>query len=308
MLKQYLTRLTGTRRLTLIVGSAMLASLALASAAMAEKGEYAAFAHCPTSTAGVEGCLTSRTESGGITIKKTSVPIVATQTLQGGFGEANEETGQMPFYGATNGETLSKTPQKVPGGLLELVKCNEITGNGLIEKGLRATCEAIFENKVTGVNATTELAAPASSIYLNEFALEEELPYPPYPPALVLPVKIHLENTLLGSSCYIGSSSEPIELALTTGTTSPPAPNKPIKGKLGKKTSRAGGRILVIKENSLVGNAFSVPKASGCGLFGLLDGTIDSKLGLPSAAGNNTATLNNTVEQAGAGAVEEELG
>jgi hypothetical protein len=147
----------------------------------------------------------------------------------GGFGEANEETGQMPFYGASNGETLSKTPQKVPGGLLELVKCNEITGNGLIEKGLRATREAIFENKVTGVNATTELAAPASSIYLNEFALEEELPYGPYPPALVLPVKIHLENTLLGSSCYIGSSSEPIELALTSGTTSPPAPNTAVQ-------------------------------------------------------------------------------
>jgi hypothetical protein len=155
------------------------------------------------------------------------------------------------------------------------------------------------------VNATLELAAPASSIYFNEFALESELPYPPYPPALVLPARIHLENSLLGSECYINSSSEPIELALTTGTTSPPAPNKSIKGKLGELTSKSGGEILVIKNNTLVGNSFAVGKAHGCGLFGLLDGLIESKLGLPSPAGENTAILNNTIEQAGHNAVEE---
>lgn len=290
----------------LVVAVVFGAPAAALSAPSAMAGEYAAFAQCPYSTSGVEGCLVSRTESGEVVIgnkkeakEKTAVPIVATQTLQGGFGEANPETGQMPFYGAKNGITLSKTPQKVPGGLLGLVKCNEIS-----EPLLRIACEWAFENAVTGVNATTELAEPASSIYLNEFALEEQLPYPPYPPALVLPVKIHLENWLLGSECYIGSSSEPIELALTTGTTDPPAPNKAIKGKLGEITSRAKGRILVITDNSLVGNAFSVGKVHGCGL-GLLDGIVESKLGLPSPAGENTAILNNTVEQTSAGAVEE---
>jgi hypothetical protein len=271
-------------------------------------GEFAVFAQCPYSTAGVEGCLVSRTESGEIVIgsgtEKTAVPIVNTQTLQGGFGEANETTGQMPFYAAKNGVTLSKTSQRVPGGLLG-IKCAEIKGEGKHEKELRKACEAAFEEGLLGVYATPELAVPASSIYLNEFALDAELPFPPYPPALVLPVKIHLENSVLGGECYIGSSSEPIELALTSGTTSPPAPNTAIKGKRGKLTSRGEGRILVIKENSLVGNAFSVGKAHGCGLFGLLDGLIESKLGLPSPAGENTAILNNTIEQASAGAVEE---
>jgi hypothetical protein len=292
---------TQSRRLVIAAALMALAALGMASSALATPGgEFAVFKQCPIGTAGLKGCLVSRTESGEIKIGSTAVPIVATQTLQGGFGNPNPETGQQPFYGAVNGETFSKTAQKVPGGLLDFVKCNEIK-NIL----LRISCEAIFENGLTGVNAVTELAKPASSIYFNEFALESELPYPPYPPALVLPVKIKLENPLLGGECYIGSNSEPIELALTTGATSPPAPNKSIKGKLGELTSKAGGEILVIKHNTLVGNAFAVGKAHGCGLLGVLDGLIESKLGLPSAAGKNTAMLNNTVEQAGHDAVEE---
>jgi hypothetical protein len=296
-----------------VVGALAVAIAAFgAPVAMAEPtGEFSVFKECPIGSPGLKGCLVSRTESGEIVIgnkkeakEKTAVPIVNTQTLQGGFGNPNPETGQEPFYGAKNGETLSKTPQRVPGGILG-IKCAEITGEGTHEKELRKACEKTFEEGLLGVHATLELAAPASDIYLNEFALESELPYPPYPPALVLPAKIHLENSLLGSECYINSNSEPIELALTTGATSPPAPNTSIHGKLGEMTGKDGGEILVITDNTLVGNAFAVGKAHGCGLFGLLDGLIESKLGLPSPAGENTAILNNTVEQAGHDAVEE---
>jgi hypothetical protein len=301
-------------RQTLFLTVACGASLAAVSvpSAMAEpKGEFSVFKECPLSNASVDGCIVSRSESGEIVIgnkkeakEKTVVPIVNTQTLQGGFGNPNPETGQEPFYGATNGETLSKTSQRVSGGLLG-IKCAEIKGEGTHEKEARKACEKAFEEGPLGVYETTELAVPASYIYFDEFALESELPYPPYPPALVLPVKVKLENALFGSECYIGSSSEPIELALTTGSTTPPAPNKSIKGKLGEKSSKAGGEILVIKNNTLVGNAFAVGKAHGCGLFGLLDGLIESKLGLPSPAGENTAILNNTVEQAGRNGIEE---
>jgi hypothetical protein len=299
---------TQSRRFVIAAALMALAAMGLASSAIAAepKGEFKVFKECPVGTEAVVGCLVSRSESGEIVIgnkkeakEKTAVPIVATQTLQGGFGEANEATGQQLFYGAKNGETFSKTGQKVPGGLLDFVKCNEI--KNIIVK---IACEAIFENGVTGVTAVTELAKPASNIYLNEFALEEELPFPPYPPALVLPVKIKLENPLLGSGCYIGSEAEPIELALTTGATSPPAPNKSIHGTLGELNSKERGKILVITGNKLVGNAFAVGKAHGCGLLGILDGLIESKLGLPSPAGENTAILNNTVEQANASAVK----
>jgi hypothetical protein len=309
-MKKYIggvARLSGRTLLMTVALGAMLAAIAVPAAMAEPTGEFSVFKECPIGTAGLKGCLVSRSESGEIVIgnkkeakEKTAVPIVNPQTLQGGFGKPNLETGQQPFFGAKNGETFSKTGQKVPGGVTDFVKCNEI-GNFIV----RTLCEWVFENGVTGVTAVTELAKPASDIYLNENALQSEFPYPPYPPALVLPVKIKLENDLFGSECYIGSSSEPIELALSTGPTSPPEPNKSIHGKLGELGSKAEGQILVIKNNTLVGNSFAVGKVHGCGLFGVLDGLIESKLGLPSPAGENTAILNNTVEQAGSGAVEE---
>jgi len=300
-------RLGGRTLLATVALGAMLSAIAVPAAMAEPKGEFKVFNQCPIGTEGVKGCVVSRTESGEIVIgnkkeakEKTAVPIVNTQTLQGGFGNPNPETGQQQFYGAKNGETFSKTGQKVPGGLADLVKCNEISNT--IE---RVLCEGFFENGLTGVTAVTELSQPASDIYLNEAALESELPFPPDPPALTLPIKVKLENPLLGGECYIGSESEPIDLSLTTGATSPPAPNKSIKGKLGELTSKSEGEILVIKKNTLVGNAFAVGKAHGCGLLGILDGLIESKLGLPSPAGENTAILSNTVEQAGHNAVEE---
>jgi hypothetical protein len=276
---------------TLAITTALVvsfAALGVSTAAATPKGEYAVFAQCPLSNPELVGCLVSRTESGHITINTTEVPIVKTQTLQGGFEEI-EATHATPFVGAADGETLSKTPQKVPGGLLDLVKCNEIKGEGFFEKLERGACELIFENKTTGVNATTELAAPASSIGLNEFALLTESGT-----ALSLPVKVKLENPLLGNECYIGSNSSPIVINLTSGTSGS------VKGKAGKLSSKAEGGILVIKENTLVNNTFSAPKATGCGEFFsfLLDPIINGKLGLPSGEGKNTAVLNNTIEQA----------
>jgi len=282
---------------TMLVTAALVASLAVmgVSSAMATpKGEYAVFAQCPLSNPETTACLVSRSESGHITINKTEVPIVKTQTLQGGI---HEHKGVETFIGAANGETLSKTPQKVPGGLFDLVNCNEIKGEGFWEKIERGACEAIFENpNSTGVFATTELAAPASSIGINETNLLIE-----NGTALSLPVKVKLENPLLGNECYIGSNAHPMVIELTSGTSGS------AKGKLGEISSKAEGGILLIQNNTLVNNTFVAPKVTGCGEFFsfLLDPIIDAKLGLESGKGQNTAVLNNTIEQAGAGIVKE---
>src|SRR5580692_8046423 len=134
----------------LFVGVVVVASLAIVGvpAAMATpKGGYAVFAQCPIHGAGVNGCIYSPTESGYTKIGKTEVPIVSTQVLQGGLLEETE-----PFVkhlaGALNGETLTKTAQKVPGGLAGLVECDKIK-----EFLLRISCELFFENSFTGVNA-----------------------------------------------------------------------------------------------------------------------------------------------------------
>jgi hypothetical protein len=276
----------------LAAASVLAITVAAASAAPAlaksPTGLYALFSQCPRFTAGVSECVNAQTKSGEVVLGKQAVPISNTITLQGGakINEAGEET----FVGALNGQTLSKSPQKVPGGLLDLVKCNEIT-NPLV----RLACELVFENGVTGVNATTELAGSATSVGISKNNLING-----EGAALTLPVKIHLENAFLGGNCYIGSNSAPIVWHLTTGTTSPPAPNKPISGAGGELEFPDGLNLIVLKESVIVDNSFAAPEATGCGI---LDTIIDGKLGIPAASGKNTAILRSTLEDATAEAV-----
>lgn len=282
----------------LLVAASMVASLAIlgvSSALATPKGEYSVFEQCPTGIKTLSGCVVSRTESGAVTIGKQEVPIVNTQTLQG--GTENVGPGVKHLVAALDGETLTKTPQKVPGGLSGLVKCNEIKGEGFWEKLERAGCEAIFENKYTGVNATTELAAPATSVFLSLAGAE----FPELGPALTLPIKVKLENPLLGNECYIGSNEHPIVLKLSTGKSGTQT------GKLGEITSRGEGGILVVKNSKLVDGTFSAPGVTGCGEFFsfLLDPIINGKLGLPAESGQNSAVFNSTLELAGIEAVLE---
>jgi hypothetical protein len=296
MIRSQVVRSMGLRRRALIVAVALMAPLAclgIASPALAKEptGDFAVFKQCPRFTPEVGLCLYSQTTSGEVTLNKQTVPITNTITLQGGI-KRNEVTEVETFVAALNGETLSKSPQKVPGGLAGLVKCNEITN--LL---LRISCELIFENGLTGVNAVTELAKPASEIGINTNNLVNREGV-----ALSLPIKVRLENPLLGSGCYIGSSTNPIVLNLTTGTTSPPKPNEPISGKVGSIHVKDEGTFVELQNNTLVDNAFAAPVAKGCA-GGLLDGIINNKIGLPSAAGKNTAIQNNTVKQASGEAV-----
>jgi hypothetical protein len=274
-------RKTGGRLIPAIIGlAALLFALVGSSAAMATpKGAFAVFSDCPVTAA--TACIYAKTESGKIVIGKEDVPIEKAITLQGGIeGES--------FVGAKDGNTLSKSPQKVPGGLSGLVKCTEISN--FIE---RAACQLVFENGTTGVTATTELAAPASSIGINLESLLEASGT-----ALALPIKVKLENPFLGSSCYIGSNSSPIIVNLTTGTSGP------LTGSVGE-FSVIEGEILAFSKNSLVNGTFSAPAASGCGgIFSfLIDPIVDSRLGLPSASGKNQAVLNGKLEETAAESV-----
>lgn len=290
---------TPTRRMLLALALGAMAMLVPASSAFATehhpKGEYAPFADCPLSNPATTHCLLAKTESGEFTISKERVPIVHAITLQGGL-HAGEE-GPDGFIAAEDGNTLSKTPQPVPGGLAGLIKCNEISN--FLE---RLACEVVFENQLTGVNATTELAAPASSIGISPENIATGAGV-----GLSLPVKLHLENPFLGSSCYVGSNAHPIVIEFTSGTTSPPLPNKPITGKPGETTFNEAFTIITVKNNELVNNSFGAPGAEGCGgIFAfLVDPIINAKLGLPSTAGHNTAILRGTLKIAIASAVKE---
>lgn len=279
---------------------AVVAVMSLASSASAHSGIYSRFNYCPSTNPAVFKCLQAVTKGGKIVLGKKTVPIVNPVTLQGGVDEGyeKEEHFYEKFYGATNGVTLSKTPQPVPGGLSGLVNCKEISIGFL-----RASCESVFENGLTGVNATLELARPASEIVVSEENLAAEARV-----ALQLPVKVHLENPLLGSGCYIGSSSSPIIWNLTTGTTKPPPPNTPISGTSGPYIPLEGGLVAEFPTAKLVDNAWSAPGASGCGGFLVeyaLDPIINASVGVPAAAGKNTAILENQISIAQAEVVNE---
>ncbi|HEX4464595.1 MAG TPA: hypothetical protein VH042_08160 [Solirubrobacterales bacterium] len=275
---------------------AALAVFGLAGTAQAKlTGNYTKFAQCPYKSAEVRRCLFSVTSSGEVVLGSKKVPIVNPVTLQAGVLKPVEGTAHA--VAATNGVTLAPVPQPVPGGLAGLVNCKEIK-----EPFLRFACELTFENGLTGLNSTLELARPASEITINETNLIGE-----EGPALKLPVKVRLENPFLGSSCYVGSSSSPIKWELTSGETNPPPPNTKIFGTSGTLSFLEEGRIAVLKGTSLVDNAWAAPGASGCGGFLVelvLDPIINAAAGLPATAGHNTAILKNEVNTTTAAAVK----
>jgi hypothetical protein len=287
------------KRIVRAGGSLLIVGLVagmLATGAQAKlTGEFVKFTNCPYKNAEVRKCIYAVTESGEVVLGNKTVPITKPVTLQGGYGAPTEEFSK--FYEATNGvDSLSKTPQNVPGGLAGLVNCKEISNFFL-----RISCEVTFENGLTGVNSTLELAKPASEIRISENHLAGKKGI-----ALELPLRVHLENPFLGSGCFIGSSSSPVIWKLTTGTTEPPPPNEPISGAGGKAEFKEGLRVLVLNGAKLVDNSWSAPGATGCGGFLvelLLNPIINASVGVPSAAGNNTAILNNTISQSAATAV-----
>ncbi len=295
MIENDTKRLASIRRRTLaiVIGAiAPLAMLWMTSPALASEhhptGEFAPFKYCPLSNSATAECVLAETSAGEFTVGNRSVPIKNTITLQGGQAETGE------FIGAENAETLSKTPQYVPGGLLNIVAPK------YLNKEQKEKFEEFINKGITGVTETTELAGPASEIGLDtdNLIFEEGT-------ALELPLKIKLGNAFLGSSCYIGSNSSPIVIDFTTGTTEPPPPNTPIKGFAGTLTHNEDYTLITLSGGRLVNNSYAAPEASGCGepFSGLVDKAVNAELGLPAAAGHNTAILEGKLSSANAEAV-----
>jgi hypothetical protein len=287
--------LVGLRNGALVLLATSMLALVVATPAVATpKGDFAVFAQCPLANPEVNLCFYVTSTGGEFNIGSTKVPINKVLTLQWGT-IASEETGAEAFVDAANGETLSKTPLTVPGGLFGV-----LAPEGL-PKWLREALGKFVSKGPASVTATLELLATPSSSRAN-LLFQEGI-------ALTLPVRIHLSNPFLGSSCYIGSKVDPITLELKTGTTSPPPPNEPITGKAGfieRPGDLEGDGQATILEDELVENAFSEPGASGCGgsLSPLIDPAVDARFHLPSAAGRNTVTIEDTFRLALATAVK----
>jgi hypothetical protein len=276
------------KRLFLAAALAALMLVPASSASAALTGEYAKFSTCPLSNPAVNDCLHAESSNGSFTVGKKTVPIVNPVLLKGGISILVPDEGifgPLGFVTPTDGLILSKAAQPVPGGLLG------VTAPAWWPKVLRDLFNETINNGFTGVTATVEAAGSASSVKVRLANLATGTG-----PEISLPVKVKLSNPFLGSSCYIGSNSNPINLHLITGTTAPPPPNKPISGSPGE-FGEFNGIGVILKNNRLVDNSFAAPGANGCGgiLFSwLVDPFVDSIVGTPSAAGTNTAILEGT--------------
>ncbi len=238
---------------------ALLAMGALLVSGGVASAAFPNYSDCPRSTPGVTFCIDVQGMNGFLRIKEFNVPLGESLEIRGGI---LEREGSDPVFvppRGTNG--FFADPVEVPGGLLGI---DWLPGNEVL--------------------AITELAGPASSIQVDFSTL-----------SISLPVKVRLVNFLLGMNCHIGTDSNPVRLNLIVGTTSPPAPNRPITG------SRGTLRFVPPAEAQVLGavnveNSFSIPDSSSCGFgLGLINAIVDARLGLPSAAGNNEIQVTNNI-------------
>jgi hypothetical protein len=256
---------------TLAAIAAALAALVAAGPAAAAvkepivKEDFAPFADCPTESSAV--CIVSNTTGGEFKLGSKTVPIPEGTVIKLQGGLASESYAGQNLIAPPDGKTLSETPLTVPGGL---------SGIG----GLGGE-----------VTATAELAGP---IEVNRANLVI-----PVGPAVTLPIKVKLDNEVLGEDCYIGSDAEPIVLHLTVGKTAPPAPAEPLEGHRNAIEYKDKKRISYIPNNTLVDNNFAVPGVSGCGgaLSAIIDPVVDLDTGLPAKAGESKVVMTASLEE-----------
>ncbi len=225
---------------------------------------YTQFTGCPTPTEDpvVSTCLRSVVKSGTFNMGNKEVPITSPITIVGGTDS------NLGNFAANSQGGMSKSKQKVPGGVVGLT-------------GLTWLLELLGSEALTLYAVTEPVGQPVFEGSAN----------------ITLPIRVHLENGTLGNNCYVGSVSSPITLHLTTGTTNPPAPNKPITGKQ-PELSEDSKEIFHLNNGTYVDNSFSAPGASGCvlTLFGFIpisiNGLVNTASGLPAKAGTNTTIQN----------------
>lgn len=285
----------------LLVGTAALVAAlgALATAQRASaftlNGDWAPFTRCPVDDPAmlaadgvnkVATCGYANSPSGSSTIGKTALKT-GQNNLQFGLVENNAVTPSTFTVVPPAGGTLIAAPAKVPGGLLGLMcpskvplvtqLCNEIIAN----------------NSLNAVTATVQSAgAPTNFNVTAQFEVGK--------PIVTLPVKVQLQNPLLGSSCYIGTDSNPIVLHPENLTRPKFGP-----GQLFNPNGTPNPNNGVLQSNILLiakegDKTFSAPGASGCGgplLSLVVDAAVDLKDGLPSPAGSNSVVLNNVTSE-----------
>lgn len=259
-----------------------LLSTGTATAASQLNGHWAPFDRCPVDAPamlaadGVDSvatCISSGSAGGSIKLGTTQVPTGNTD-LQ--LGVIQHSDGTTSLVAPADGALVADSAE-IPGGLIGLM-CP--SGIPLIS----GICKQLTDNNLNRVTATIEPAgAPRDFNMAAAFTTGQ--------PILTIPVRIHLKNPFLGDKCYIGSTSNPV-LLRPQNRTAPALSLQQFDGDGTPSDTGEMGRYTFAGADQ--GDAsFAVPGTNGCGA-GLLNWAVDLKTGLPSAAGRNDVSLNNT--------------
>ncbi|MBT3151282.1 hypothetical protein HTV45_10380 [Streptomyces sp. CHD11] len=278
---------TRTRLATVSALTALGALASLGTATAAEptlNGEWAPFTRCPVDHPAMltaDGfdrtpqCVVSTSARGSIKLGDTTV-VTGRTSLQMGVVQNGDGTSTVV---APDSGALVAEPATVPGGLLGLMCPSDI----FVITGI---CKSLENSSLNKITATMESVGAPYAFDQTAGALTDL-------PIVALPVRIHLENPLLGSKCYIGTAADPIVLR-------PENRDYPAFGMSffqGDGTPDPAGEMSRIDLTGAPQNdsTFAVPAATGCGLnVGLINAAVNAKTGLPSAAGHNSLTLENT--------------
>jgi hypothetical protein len=232
-------------------------------------GAWAAFFHCPvdnpamlatqgfnvsTGTGTMGFCLSANSTHGSITI-----------------GNLTSTTGNTDLQ-------IGIVSQDALGGPFTVIPAS---------KGALVADPVQLSSPVGPVTAVTESAGRPSNFCLL-CGIQTDMPI------LTIPIKIHLENSTLGASCFIGSNQDPILLnPQNTDASSAKSVGAFFSfdaNGVPDATPGPDGGLLV---TGLVqrDDTFAVPGATGCGSNGSLDSLVDGVAGVPSVSGNNHLVL-----------------
>jgi len=246
-------------------------------------GDWAPFSRCPVDdpamlaadgVSNIAFCVASDSPSGSIKIGNVTAST-GDSNLQIGLVQ-NTSTGVFSVVSPAGGAIVT-APVQIPGGLLGLMCPSSVPV-------VTAVCDEITNSQLNAVTAVVQPAGNPSDFSLAA-GLSSGIPI------ISLPVKIQLQNPLLGSTCYLGSDSDPIVLHPENATT--PAVNVEQFDGNGTPDASNGVMDAIFSTGGTQEDATAaIPGASGCGLLGVLDAAVDLKVGLPSASGNNTLVLN----------------
>jgi hypothetical protein len=146
--------------------------------------------------------------------------------------------------------------------------------------GVEGTVDGVAYN-LTLMTVSLRLAGTPSSPDVD--ALQH-----PGDPVITLPIKFQINGPGLGNTCSVGTESDPIMLHLKTIT--PPTDTTTDTDPNGYPVS-----FTTYWDGKIADSSFAEPGATGCGPGDLLDGVVNGLLGLPSAAGQNSFTMDHLV-------------